>query len=186
MSNTFLVAIERKLKYIDAMASCGSPPGTNKYETLIGDAILGLLKLVKMAKTIPEEDAVEFKSMIVPVFDESAVITLMVAVNAKVSLCSGVAPVTPKQENRFLDNYLASARWDLFGDTRIDQPTRLLAMAEFLKQGGMNHATEHTKSMAVVLALPETKSTETLLINLRLFKKLFSNVPDGQFEGPSE
>ena len=93
------VFVEKKLKYLELMSSCGRPVGSPQYAQLQDDAVAGILTAVKASKSISETAALEVHSLIMPVLSGAQVETLMSAIDNKVSVASSSSCGIDKQSH---------------------------------------------------------------------------------------
>jgi hypothetical protein len=189
MSKITLVSfIDNRLKYVQLMATCGSPQGSPKHALLIAECLTGILTAVRNTKQVAAEHAIEIRSLLGYLPPESVEV-IMSAISAKVNLASTGSMGTSnadRQSNVHLDVYLKEQSWELFQNLKMDTHTKLLAMASIFIGLGMLKVTEKTYAVGAAIAT-QTSGYESnqLLDDTRKLKSLLRSIDSsGVQQGP--
>ena len=154
---TIVGLASQKLKYMELMATCGAPPGSNKHDALIADATAGLINVAHSMRSITPDEAVELKAVLEGKIPEPNVLTVMQAVNAKVSLAAGLAGGGIAEGDKIsvthLDACLLPDEWTRYEDKNGNQDVNLMSMAmTFARLGLAKKANERTCAYGALLA----------------------------------
>ena len=184
--SAFLSAVQKKVKYVQLMASCGCEPGSQKHTNLMSDGMAGVLQLARVAKSISADDAVRVKELVSDVFEEPNVQTMMMAIHGKVNLGSATGMNDDiKHKHLWQDNYMTQPMWDLQTNPDSDLQSKLMASAQLIRSLGGNHPTEPTFAMAVSIATQSERAPTDVLEALRDLKAFHKSMQD-TVDGPRE
>ena len=177
--------IVNRLKYVELMATCGSPPGSPKHDLLLAECLTGILGAVRNTKHVAAEHAVEIRGVLGYLPQESVEV-IMSAISAKVNLASTGCSGADRQSNLHIDVYLKEQSWELFQNMNIDTHTKLLAMASIFIGLGMFKVNEKTYAFGAAIATQASAyESNQLLDDTRKLKSLLRSIDSsGVQQGP--